>query len=106
VVHRLHHKRIAGRPVVAPTGNQSDSDRIPPRHQAVAVVFDLVNPVGTGRRLWGGGGQARLNEARPVSGQALTHTFDRHAGNLGSRSQKSNRWVPCCRARRSSNQGN
>jgi hypothetical protein len=35
-----------------------------------------VNPIRPCRRLWGEGGQARLNEARPVSGQALTHTLN------------------------------
>ena len=72
-------------------GDQPDAHGIPPSHKPETVVLDLVNPVGAGRRFWGGGGQARLNEARPVSGQALTHTLDRHAGNLGRQSQESNR---------------
>jgi hypothetical protein len=35
-----------------------------------------VNPVGTGRRLVGGRGQAGLDEARSVGGQALMQQFD------------------------------
>jgi hypothetical protein len=80
-------------------GDKPGAHGIAPGHHAKTVVLYLVNPVGARRRLWGGGGQARLNEARPVSGQALTHTLDQHAPNLGSRCQESNRkgsgiWQP------------
>jgi hypothetical protein len=63
VVHRLHHKRVAGCPVVAITGNQPDADRVPPGHEAEAVVLYLVNPVGPGRRAIGGGWEAGLDKA-------------------------------------------
>jgi len=33
--------------------DQPDAERIAPGHQPVAVVLDLMNPVGTGRRLVG-----------------------------------------------------
>ncbi len=49
---------------------------IVPDHEPVAIVLDFVNPVGAGRRLVGGGREAGFNEARPVGGQALTHTLD------------------------------
>ena len=61
------------------------------RHEPVAVVLDLVNPVGAGRGLVGWGWEARLDEARPVGGQALAHTLDQHAANLGSRGEELNR---------------
>ena len=90
VIHGLDHERVAGRPVVAPAGNQPDAHGIAAGHEPEPVVLDLVNPVGAGRRLVGRGGQAGFDEARPVGGQALTHTLDQHAANLGSRSQELN----------------
>ena len=53
VVHGLDHEREAVRPVVAAPGNQPDADGIAPRHQPVAVVLDLMQPVGAGRRAVG-----------------------------------------------------
>jgi hypothetical protein len=44
-----------------------DTDTIASGHQAIAVVFDLVNPVGAGQRLVGWEWQAGHDEARPVS---------------------------------------
>jgi hypothetical protein len=41
VVDGFDDEREALRPIVAPSGNQSDADRIAPRHKAVAVVLDL-----------------------------------------------------------------
>jgi hypothetical protein len=37
-----------------------------------------VNPVGAGRGLVGRGREAGFDEARPVGGQAHTHTLDQH----------------------------
>jgi hypothetical protein len=54
VVHRLHDQREAHRPVVAAPGDQPEADGISPRHKAIAVVLDLVNPVGAGRQAIGG----------------------------------------------------
>ena len=62
------------------TPERTSEPRVAPSHQPIAVVLDLVNPVGAGRRLVGGGRQAWFNEARPLGGQALTQQFDRHAG--------------------------
>lgn len=39
------------------------ASRIAAHHQPQAVVLDLVNPIGTGRRLVGGGRKAGLDEA-------------------------------------------
>ena len=83
VVDGLHHKGVAGCPVVAPAGNQPNADRVPSGQEPEAIVLNLVYPVRPCRRLWGGGGQAGLNKARPVSGQALTHTLDRHSAKIG-----------------------
>ena len=58
--------------------DQADPDRISAGHEPEPVVLDLVNPVGAGRGLVGGGRKAGLNEACPVSRQALTQQFDRH----------------------------
>jgi hypothetical protein len=73
-------------------GNQADAHWVPPRHEPEPVVLDLVDPIRPDRRLWGGGGEAWFYEARPVSGQALTQTLERHAANLGSRSRESNQF--------------
>src|SRR4051812_16361550 len=56
-------------PVVAVAGDKADTQGIAAGHQPEAVVLDLVNPVGAGRRLVGGGRQAGLDEARPVGGE-------------------------------------
>jgi len=53
VIHGLRHQRLARRPVVAPAGDQPDAHRVSAGHQPEAVVLDLVNPVGAGRRLVG-----------------------------------------------------
>ena len=53
-------------------------------------MLDLVNPVGAGRGLVGGGREAGLDEARPFSGKPLTHTLNQHAPNLGGRGEESN----------------
>ena len=76
MVHGLDHEREAVRPVVAAPGNQPDADGIASRHEPIAVVLDLVNPVGAGRGLVGWGWEAGFNEARPVGGKPLTHTLD------------------------------
>ena len=86
MVHSLDHERIAGRPVIAPAGNQPDANGIATGHEPIAVVLDLVNPVGAGRGLVGGRRKAGLDEACPVGGQALAHMLDQHAANLGGRS--------------------
>jgi hypothetical protein len=62
VVHRLHNQRKALRPVVAPARDEPDANRISAGHEAVAVVFDLVNPIGAGRRAIGGGREAGLDK--------------------------------------------
>jgi hypothetical protein len=53
VVHSLGDQRKASRPVVAAPGNQPDADGISARHKAIAVVLNLMNPVGAGRRAVG-----------------------------------------------------
>ena len=79
VVHGLGHQRIALRPVIAALGDEPDAHGIASGHQPEAVVLDLVNPVGAGRRLVGWGREAGFNEARPVGGRAPTHTQDQHS---------------------------
>jgi hypothetical protein len=94
MVHGLHHERVADCPVVTPAGDQSDAHGIATGHKPETIVLDLVNPVGAGRGLVGGGREAGFDEARPVSGEPLTHTLNQHARNLGRRSQESNRHFP------------
>ena len=53
VVHGLDHEREAVRPVIAAPGDQPDADGISTRHKAIAVVLNLMNPVGAGRRTVG-----------------------------------------------------
>jgi len=90
-VHSLGHQRITGRPVVAPAGDQPDAHGIAAGHQPEAVVLDLVNPIGAGRGLVGRRWEAGFDAARPVSGQALTHTLNQHAANLGGGGGESSR---------------
>ena len=56
--------------------DSASSSHPAPGHEPEAVVLDLVNPVGAGRGLAGWGWEAGFDEARPVSGQALTQQFD------------------------------
>jgi hypothetical protein len=72
-------------------GNQPDAYGIAPGHEPVAVVPDLVNPVGAGRGLVGGGWQARIYEGGSTQ----------HAEYLGSlpfpsewRWNESGAWYP------------
>jgi hypothetical protein len=56
-----------GGPIVAPTGDQPDAHGATPSHEAVAVVLDLVNPSGPGRRLSAGEGrQGSIKAEREV----------------------------------------
>jgi hypothetical protein len=91
VVHSLNHERVALRPVVAHAGDEPDAHGVAPGHEPKPIVLDLVNPVEAGRGLVRWGREARLDEARPVGGQALTHTFDQHPANLGGGREESNR---------------
>ena len=63
-----------------PAWDQPDAHRVAAGHQPIAVVLDLVNPVGAGRGLAGWGWEAGVDEARSVGGQTLTHTLDQHVG--------------------------
>src|SRR5262245_13595078 len=51
------------------SSSKPDDRHVPADHHAEAVVFDLVDPIGTGRQPLGPGGQAGLDEAR---GRTLT----------------------------------
>jgi hypothetical protein len=55
VVHGLDHERKAVRRVVTAAGDEPDADGIPTRHKAIAVVLNLMNPIGTRGRTVGGG---------------------------------------------------
>src|SRR4051794_24314682 len=46
------------------TPERTSEPRVAPSHQPIAVVLDLVNPVGAGRRTVGRRGQARLDETQ------------------------------------------
>src|SRR5882724_4685094 len=49
-----HDGREQLAPVIAVAGEQTDGSAVPPGHQPVAVVLDLVQPARSGRRLGGG----------------------------------------------------
>ena len=53
MVHRFDHERKRVDQSLPLPGDQPDADGIAPRHQPIAVVLDLVNPLGAGRRLVG-----------------------------------------------------
>src|SRR5262245_28547657 len=42
---------------------EPDADGVAPRHQAIAVMFDFVNPVKAGRRSFGWGWEAGFDKA-------------------------------------------
>ena len=77
VVHCRHHQREAGGPVVSPARDQPDADRVSPGHEPVAVVLDLVNPVGPRGWTVGGGRETGLDKLG-LGGKPLTHTLDQH----------------------------
>jgi hypothetical protein len=47
---------------IVPCGDQLDAHGVAPDHQPIAVMLDLVNPVGARGRLGGGGREAGLDE--------------------------------------------
>ena len=49
----LEDQRKASRPIEAVAGEQLDAGGVPADHHAEAVVLDLVNPAGAGRRSLG-----------------------------------------------------
>ena len=53
MIYGLYDEREPVGPVVASPSQQPNAYRVTPGHQAVAVVLDLVNPVGAGRRAVG-----------------------------------------------------
>ena len=65
-------------PVEAAAGREPGHPIVDPGQQAIAVVFDLVKPVGPVRRLVGGGGQKR-----PRIGRHPALSGARHAGSVG-----------------------
>jgi hypothetical protein len=54
---------IAVCPVVAAAGEQAHGSAVATHDQPIAVVLDLVHPVGPGRRLGGKGRDAGIDEA-------------------------------------------
>jgi hypothetical protein len=68
---------------MAVASEQPNADRVPARHQAITVVLDLVNPVRPGRRVLGGGGQARLDETSGT--RTLQHSASCRPRKAGSR---------------------
>ena len=78
VVHGFHDKRVAARPVVPSAGDQPDAHRVAPGHEPVAVVLDLVDPIGARGRTVGRGWEAGLDKRNT-----------RHVAYLGAGSQES-----------------
>jgi hypothetical protein len=56
-------RRIAVGPVIASPGEQAHRGAVPAHDQPVAVVLDLMNPVGAGRRLGGQGRNAGIDKS-------------------------------------------
>jgi hypothetical protein len=79
--HCLSDEREPVRPVVAPAGEQPDPVVLLPDDQPIAVVLDLVNPVGTDRGLVRPGRDARFDEG----GRLPLGGWERH--NMGGRWQ-------------------
>jgi hypothetical protein len=71
-------KRI--RPVIAPPGEQPDTHGVPPGHEPVAVVLDLMQPGVSAGRPWGLGGQARRDETGRQGG--VRHGQLRHPAEV------------------------
>jgi hypothetical protein len=64
---------LGAKGVFAPPSDQPDAHGVATGHEPEAVVLDFVNPVRAGRRLVGGGRQARLNEADRQGTQRRQH---------------------------------
>jgi hypothetical protein len=63
--------RISVSPIIAPAREQAHSRAVPTHDQPIAVVLDLVHPVGPGRGLWARDGiQGATNPPARVSGAA------------------------------------
>jgi hypothetical protein len=57
-------RRVAGAPVVTVAREQPHRVALPPDLEAIAVVLDLVHPIGAGRRL--GGARRDAGQDEPV----------------------------------------
>jgi hypothetical protein len=60
---RLPDEREPVGPVIVPAGKQPDPSILLPDDHAIAIVLDLVNPIGSDRRLVGSGWDARFDES-------------------------------------------
>jgi hypothetical protein len=67
------------------SGDQPDADRITPRHQPIAIVLDLVNPLWAGRRAIGRGWQAGFYEAGRNRAGTRRHTGQDGCSNAAAR---------------------
>src|SRR5262245_42015382 len=79
---------------MAVAGAQPDASSVPPDHHAEPVVLNLVDPAGAGRRTFGTGWQAGLDEAGKSNTQH--HTGGDSRGRMQCRSttrqQRTNVW--------------
>src|SRR6516162_9954785 len=75
-------RRVTPAPVIASAGEQADGVAVISDNEAIAIVLDLVHPVGPGWRLGGTGGDAGLNEAVGVNRKhGLNYWIVRVSGN-------------------------
>ncbi len=66
--HRFGNGRKTRLPIEALPRQQRDGPILDAQLNAIAVIFDLVNPIGPRRRFGDGRGQARLDEGRERGG--------------------------------------
>jgi hypothetical protein len=95
VVHGLDHEREARSPVVPPAGDEPNAHGVAPGHEPIAVMLDLVNPVGAARRLVGWGWETGFNK-RSTRHVAYLGGPTRESSHLG-RSGDSIRAALCAR---------
>ena len=78
LAYRHRNKWEASGEVVSCARDKLHAGSIAPGHDAEAVVFDLVNPAGAGRRSLGGRRQARFDNAQPRAAHAKTWVLNRN----------------------------
>jgi hypothetical protein len=64
--------------VVPVSCDEPDAGALAPRHDAEAVMLDLMNPAGTRRRLFGGARQARLKAGQRTIGAQTAPKLTRY----------------------------
>src|SRR6516225_9499680 len=96
LVRRLDDPRVSLRPVITAAGDQPHVVANPFNAKAVAVILDLVKPVGAVRDDLGPGGQAELKHAPKIGIRSSFAKAHKHSPADGERRGRAQLWQEIC----------